>query len=124
MSNDFSEITKLADDLRNSGDLVNAMKATVVKSANNVALTARAAAPHGRHTPKFAASIKARAPRETDSTISVSVEPIGNRQAKLGAILEFGTATSGPHPVLGNALHDEEPVFFSNMEDVAGGFLS
>lgn len=121
--NDFSEITKLAADLRDTGELVQAMKATVVKSATNIALTARAAAPRGPHTPKFADSIKARAPRETDSMISVSVEPIGGKQAKLGAILEFGTATSGPHPVLGNALHDEEPVFFSKMEDVAGRFV-
>ena len=123
MSNDFSEFDALAKDLRDSAKLVDGVRAAVLKSGANVAATARAAAVRGPHTPKFADSIKARPIRESVGGGSVSVEPIGGRQAKLGAILEFGTATSGPHPVLGNALRDEEPVFVSHLQDLLDGWL-
>lgn len=95
----------------------------VSKGALNVKNGARARAPHGPHTPSYAASITYDL-TDRAGEIRAQIGPDKNRpQGPLGNIFELGTPRHPPQPHLIPALDEEEPRFAVNAEELGEKLL-
>lgn len=57
------------------------------------------------------------------TSVRAEIGPTGGGQARLGAILEYGSANNPPHRDLGRAADTEEPRFISAMEQIGNVVL-
>lgn len=108
---DMSEVNALAEELVKSDAKVREEGRRVVKrGAMNVKRSARnsivGSAGMG-HPKRYPASIDFDL---DDSGLAAEIGPrLGKKQAFLGKILEYGSATSPPHPHMNPAADEEEP---------------
>ena len=108
---DMSEVNALAEELVQSDAKVREEGKRVVKrGAMKVKRNSRSSirASVGRRHPKwYASSIDFDL---DDSGLAAEIGPkLGKKQAFLGKILEYGSATSPPHPHMNPAADEEEP---------------
>lgn len=119
MTADISELLAWGRDLRAAGRDAAGQSAKVVgKGALNIKNEARELAPKGPHVPGYASSIRYDIKVEADA-VEAEIGPTGGGQARLGAVLEYGSPTSPPHPHHETAGDHEEPRFWAAAEDLA-----
>lgn len=111
MGFDMSEVNALAEELVQSNAKVREEGKRIVKrGAMNVKRTARSAivGSVGRRHPKwYASSIDFDL---DENGLAAEIGPkLGKKQAFLGKVLEYGSATSPPHPHMNPAADEEEP---------------
>jgi hypothetical protein len=91
----------------------------ISRGALNVKREAARMAPHGRFTPKYAASINYDVATGTDH-VEAEIGPDHSRpQGPLGNLLEYGSPTSPPYPHLEPAGDAEEPRLYEQAEKLA-----
>lgn len=120
----MSDLDKLAADLGKAPvEALAAVQAVVSKGAVNIKKDWREAWKGMPHAPALPYSIG------YDTTVHVhditaTIGPDkGKTQGALGNLIEFGTATSGPHPAGQQALDREEPRFIAALEAVVEKML-
>lgn len=119
MSADISELVAWQHVLEAAGrDALTEGAKVVAKGSLNIKNEARELAPKGPHTPGYASSIRYDIRTGAD-WVEAETGPTGGGQARLGAVLEYGSPTSPPHPHHEPAADHEEPRFFAACEDLA-----
>lgn len=119
MTADISELVAWQKVLEAAGHDALAEGAKIIgKGALNVKNEARELAPKGPHVPGYAGSIRYDIKVEADA-VEAEIGPTGGGQARLGAVLEYGSPTSPPHPHHETAGDHEEPRFWAAAEDLA-----
>lgn len=104
-------------------DYAKEARAVVARGALNIKNDARDRAPHGPHTPAYAASITYDL-GDTVSEIRAAIGPDKNRpQGPLGNIFELGSPGRPPQPHLMPALDAEEPRFREHIADLGERLL-
>jgi hypothetical protein len=99
--------------------LVAAVKVATIAAGREMASTAKGLAPHGPHTRGYANSIRSLVMKQSSDGIDVTVETT----SPLGAIITFGTATSGPHDAFGPALEQGVPPWEAKLSEAAAAAL-
>lgn len=128
MGFDMSEVRKMASDLLGTDEQVRSkVKASVKRGAMNVKRDAQkdiigqVGQSHAKH---YASSITFDV---INDGMTAEIGPtVGRTQAFLGKILEYGTATSPPHPHMVPAVEAEQgkladAVLAAALEAIAGG---
>jgi hypothetical protein len=119
---DFHELTRLKADIeREAHQIVSETGAVVKKGAMNVKTDWRsnAAASSGRHARLYPATIDF----DMKSDLEAEIGPQKRGQGNLGHLLEYGTATSGPHDDGKRAADKEEPRFEKELEKLSDRLL-
>lgn len=121
---DVGELNDLAADLHRGGFLVALSGlAAVEHSAANLTSTARELAPHGPHTPTYAASITYDIEVEI-AAITAEIGPDKEKpQGPLGNIFEYGTSEVAPQAHIGPAVDIENPNFYGAIGAIAAKAL-
>ena len=119
MNTDISELVAWQKVLEAAGrDALDEGAKIVAKGSLNIKDEARRLAPTGPHIPAYASSIRYDVRTGAD-WVEGEVGPTGGGQARLGAVLEYGSPTSPPHPHHEPAGDHEEPRFYSAAEELA-----
>lgn len=102
-----AEATRLANEMRaRRARLVPMLTAATVAAGRQILALSREGAPRGPYTRKFGSQFGMRVKQRMDGC-EVTIE---NRNP-LGAVIVFGTSTSGPHDSPGEALAAVDPSF-------------
>lgn len=96
---------------------------TVSKGALNIKNEAKRRAPHGPHTPTYAASITYDLIDRVDEIRAPIGPDKGRPQGPLGNIFELGSPGRPPHPHLVPAADAEEPRFREHVADLGVDLL-
>ncbi len=117
---EHKDLDVFAEVLRSSAEDALPRAAKLVKrGALNIKKGAQRRAPTGPHVPYYSKSIN----YDTGEEGQLAWAEIGpdkhKRQGALGNLLEYGSATSPPHPHLGPAGEEEEPKFAAQMDKLA-----
>lgn len=119
---DFHELLQLKSDIdRETHAIVSKTGAVVKKGAMNVKTDWRsnAAASSGRHARKYPATIDF----DMKGELEAEIGPRKYGQGNLGHLLEYGTATSGPHNDGKRAADKEEPKFAKELDKLSDRIL-
>ncbi len=119
---DFHELTQLKSDIeREAHDIVSKTGAVVKKGAVNVKNDWRrnASASSGRHARQYPGTIDF----DMKSDMEAEIGPQKRGQGNLGHLLEYGTATSGPHWDGKRAADEETPKFEKELEKLSDRLL-
>ena len=118
---DMSEVNELAQELvKSEAKVRDEGKRIVKRGAMNVKRTARQmilASAGSRHPKWYPSSIDF--DLDDDGLVAEVGPRLGKKQAFLGKILEYGTATNPPHPHMNPAADEEEP----RMQDAVANMV-
>jgi hypothetical protein len=120
----MDDLDRLAADLLLAGHAAGSeVQAVVAKGALNIKNDWREGWSGLAHAPALPAAISYETTVHVGD-ISAEIGPDKDkRQGALGNLLEFGTATSGPHPAGQQALDREEPRFIAAIEALAARLI-
>lgn len=116
---DASEAEKLSIEIAvNIASIMPNVRSATVAAGRRIQASARAKAPKGSHTRRIPGSIWT-STRQTVGGTEVTIES----KDPLGAILEFGTSRSGPHPFMKPALDEHVDAWSQQIADIAARIL-